>query len=205
MLLIFSLCPWMAGLARRAATFLWSPFRRARFGGFAWKRGPAGSSRGRPSVNRSTAGHHGVDVRPVENVGMNGLQRAGLVQALALRGRNLKIERRQVVVELRQLGGADDGGGDAGLGGGPVERHLGGRLVHLLGRAEERAQNLPIVFSEPVKGGIARAFRHLVAALADARVAGAVIFPGEEAAGERAPGKDCNPQFLSHGDVLALD
>lgn len=67
---------------------------------------------------------------------MGRLERARLIQALSQIRGNGELESRHVRVELRQLGGADDGRRDAGLGRNLVERHLGGRLVHSLRNLE---------------------------------------------------------------------
>ncbi len=135
-----------------------------------------------------------------EYIGMHRFERGGFVQALAKIGGDGEFERREVVVELRQAAGAQNGGRDARLRDRPLNGHLRGRFSELLARAQQDFQDAPVVLGEFVER----------AALGEASVAGsgvalALVFAGEEAAAERAPGTDADSQLLRGRDVLALD
>src|ERR1019366_4081757 len=64
-----------------------------------------------------------------EHIRMGRLELAGCVQPDSQLGRDLEVQRGKIVVELCQLGGPADRGGDTGLRRHPVERDLRGRTV----------------------------------------------------------------------------
>jgi hypothetical protein len=63
---------------------------------------------------------------------MHGLESAGFIQTFAKIRGDGEFERRQIVVELGQAAGAENGGGDAGLRHHPLNGHLRGRSSDLL-------------------------------------------------------------------------
>src|SRR5690606_28234482 len=66
------------------------------------------------------------------------------LEALGEGGGDRELERAEVVVELGELGGADDRRGDARAGGDPVERDLGGRAPELARDLDDGVDDLPV-------------------------------------------------------------
>src|SRR5580704_1413510 len=165
----------------------------------------AGNASGRPSSDRSASADHVLNVAAKENVRVHGFKRRGFVEALAQIRRNGNLRGLQVVVELRNFRGADDGGGNAGLSDHPIQRDLRGRLVDLFRDSHQSIADFPIAFAELVERWVAGSFGGFQPPNTLAGISFARVFSREETAGERTPGTQGNSQLLRGGNVFALD
>jgi len=138
-----------------------------------------------------------------KNVGMHRLNRSGLIQALADLGRDGEVERAEIIVELRQLAGAQDGGGDSRLRGHPIQGDLGGGLSELGRSGRERIHDAPVALAEFVEHRMGLGF--LQASITRSAVALPLILARKQPGAQRTPRADRDSQFLRRRDMLALD
>src|SRR6476620_5483647 len=158
-----------------------------------------------PRVDRRSSADHALNERLEEHVRMDRSQGTSLIEAPADLGGNRKFDRAQIVFELGQLAGTDDGRRNARLSGDPVESNQGRRAAHFLGDFEKYVEDSPILRIESHQRWIARVFRLFEAAIAAPIFALTFVFASQETAGERAPRTDAEAKFLRQRDMLALN
>src|SRR5215469_16873017 len=95
---------------------------------------------------------------------------ADFVQLLPQFRRNRELQRIEIILQLSQLTGAKDCGGDPWLRSDPIQRNLSGRTSDLLGNGEQHVQYLPVLLIELLESGICGVLELFQAAVAAAVV-----------------------------------
>ena len=110
----------------------------------------------------------------------------------------MHFHRTHVVVELRHGARTDDGAGDAGTVHGPAQRNLRDAAPLRAGKCVQFVEQQVGVLVQVLAVGA-----HAGAAVV-LRAVGAAELPAEDAAAERAPGRDAHPFVHGHRDELGL-
>ncbi len=119
--------------------------------------------------------------------------------------RNGKLDRPQVVLELRQFARSKNCGSNSRLSCDPIQGDLRRGPVHLSGDIEDNFQNSPVLFGELCESRVPRFLYFLQAAIAPATASVALVLASEETTGQRTPGTDPNPELLRRGNVFTLN
>lgn len=123
-----------------------------------------------------------------------------VVQSFHLFRRKLEIERGDVLLELGESTGSDQGRSDCALLHEPVSRHLDGRLSALLGNLEQLVENREVLFGE-VSVHSRGASDGSVAWLEGF----ARVFSGQESFGSNSPRNDSDVEVPAHGSIVSLE
>src|ERR1700722_7125919 len=156
---------------------------------------------GEDLVAEAAVGDAADHVLRVHGVGEAEVDGAGFVEGLHLVGREGDVSAGDVVLELGEFAGADDGDYRDGAVAQPCEGDLRQAFADLIGdgfQCFDDAVGALLIGQEVLHHRVAHA------AVVSSRIF-AVIFAAENSAGEGRPGGDADVERFRHGDEFAFD